>query len=95
MIWLKAKKAGIITKVVVVALVAYAAVTLISLRGQMQETQERQESLQQAIDAVAAENAAMEHDIANSDDPETIESFARNKLGLVLPGEVIFYDINN
>lgn len=92
---MKVKKAGIFTKIVVVVLITYAAVTLISLRGQIQGAQLRQVSLQQEIDAVSAENAVMKHDIANSDDPETIENIAREKLGLVRPGEIIFCDVNN
>lgn len=92
---LKAKKASIFTKVVVIALIAYATVSLISLRSQIQNAEARQESLQQQVDAVSAENAAKEYDIANIDDPETIESIARNKLGLVRPDEIIFYDVNN
>lgn len=41
------------------------------------------------------ENAELEYDIAHAGDPETIAEIARTKLGLVKPGEKIFYDVSN
>jgi cell division protein FtsB len=37
----------------------------------------------------------LSYDIAHSGDDATIEDIARDKLGLVKPGEKIFYDIGN
>ena len=49
----------------------------------------------QSVDAALQENAELEYDVAHAGDPETIESIARTKLGLVKPGEKIFYDVGN
>ena len=51
--------------------------------------------LQARVATVQQENAELEYDIAHAGDPETIASIARAKLGLVLPGEKIFYDVSN
>jgi len=47
------------------------------------------------VDDALRENAELEYDVAHAGDPETIESIARTKLGLVKPGEKIFYDVGN
>ena len=39
--------------------------------------------------------AELEYQIEHGADDETIEDIARNKLGLVYPGEKIFYDISD
>ena len=54
-----------------------------------------EEGLWAPVDAALQENAELEYDVAHAGDPETIESIARTKLGLVMPGEKIFYDVGN
>jgi cell division protein FtsB len=41
-----------------------------------------------------ARNAELEYRIKHSNDPDTIQKIAREKLGLVKPGEIIFYRTN-
>ena len=45
------------------------------------------------VEDAQQENARLEYEIEHSEDPETMEQIAREKLGLVKPGEKIFYDI--
>ena len=47
------------------------------------------------LDQGSEENAALEYQIAHSEDDETKEEIARDKLGLVKAGEKIFYDTSN
>jgi cell division protein FtsB len=42
-----------------------------------------------------AKNAALEEHIRNSDDKDTVLEIAKEKLGLVEEGEVVFYDTTN
>ena len=51
--------------------------------------------LEQQAQELTEENAALEYQIAHSEDDETKEEIARDKLGLVKPGEKIFYDTSN
>jgi len=50
--------------------------------------------LHQAKDAASAEQEALRERLASADDPTAVESLAREKLGLVMPGEekVIFVE---
>ena len=40
-------------------------------------------------------NEAYEREIENRYDPETIERIARDRFGLVMPGERTFYAVSN
>ena len=92
---MKIKRAGIITKVILLAIVLYAAVRLAMIHSATQDLQKQIEQLEQQSQTLTEENAALEYQIAHSDDDETKEEIARDKLGLVKPGEKIFYDTSN
>lgn len=89
---MKVKKTGVVTKIVIVALIVYAVVNLISVRGKTAQAQQQKTELQQKVTQMAEANAEMQYGIDHSKDDQTIEDIAREKLGLVKPGEVIFYD---
>ena len=89
------KKAGILTIIVILAIVVYAGSTLVSLKAQLAEAREKREALQTQVDKEQQTNAELQYAISHSEDPETLEDIARNKLGLVKPGEKIFYDVND
>ena len=94
MITLKARKASILTKVIVLVLIVYSAVTLVSMSAKIKAAEEKQAEIQEEIDALAQENEGIEYLLENSDDPKTIEDIARDELGLVMPGEKIFYGVS-
>ncbi|MCD7903035.1 MAG: septum formation initiator family protein [Oscillospiraceae bacterium] len=91
---MKLKRTGTIMKIVILAIIVYAVVTLVSLRGNIAEAETDQAALQAQVDAALQENAELEYDIEHADDPEVIAGVARSKLGLVLPGEKIYYDVS-
>ncbi len=92
---MKLKRASLITKIVIVAIVVYAGINLVSLKVQVSEAQKKRDELQTQVDDVMQTNTELQYAIDHSNDSETIEDIARNKLGLVKPGEKIFYDISN
>ncbi len=91
----KTKKAGFITKLVILILIGYLSITLLNIRSQIKEAQGKYESLKTQIVSQEAKNAVLEEHLANRDDPQTILDIAKEKLELVEPGEVIFYDTTN
>lgn len=91
----KLKRAGLLTKVVVIALLIVVSISLLNLRGQIVYAQAAQEDIQAQIDAQMQYNAALQSDIDNSDDPDVVLQVAKEKLGLVGSDEVIFYDTTN
>lgn len=88
---MKFKRAGIFTKIIIVALLVYAVVSIISLRGRIDEAEATRASLEQQVEDQMAENESMKYDIKNSGDEDVVEDIAREKLGLVRPDEKVFY----
>jgi cell division protein FtsL len=90
---MKLKKTGIFMKIVILALVVYACISLVTIKAQMAKAEAARDELRAQAAEAAQENAELKYQIEHADDPDTVEDIARNKLGLVKPGEKIFYDI--
>lgn len=91
---MRVKRTSLITKIVIIAIMLYASVTLVSLKVQVADARKQQSELQNQVSSVTQTNTELKYAIDHSTDPETIEDIARNKLGLVKPGEKIFYDVS-
>ena len=87
---MKTKKASILTKLVVLALLIGVASALLNLRGQIQQAQSDLTQAQAEVAAQKQVNAELADAVENSDDPDRQADIARDKLGLVEPGEYIF-----
>lgn len=92
---MKKVKSGLMIKIVIAAIVIFAGVSIISLRSQISDAKKQQAQLQTQVDEALQENNELEYAIDHAGDNETIEDVARGKVGLVEPGEKIFYDVGN
>ena len=88
------KKAGFLTKIVVLALLIYMATSLLNLRTQLQANLEEQNALSAQAEQLAQENTRLADAIENKDDPDVLEAVARDK-GFVKAGEKLFVDVAN
>ena len=88
------RRGGLLLGLVLLALIVYALVSLLSLQERRATEEQARRELEQQVEAQKSENAALEYAIAHSEDEDTLMGIARSKLGLVKPGERIFYDIN-
>ncbi len=84
------KKAGLITKLLVCILLAYTAYMLINMQGRIRSVNEEVIGLNQQVEAQIQRNAALAEAIENSSDENHKMDVAREKLGLVVPGEKVF-----
>ncbi len=89
---MKLKRAGTVTKVVILALVVYAGITLLSLKQQTEDARVKRDELQQQVDAAQQENSELQYDLDHRDDDGILEDIARDDIGLVRPNEIIFAD---
>ena len=89
------KRSSLLTKLLILVLVAYATVTLVSLQSQVTEKETQAAALQDDITAAQQENLRLEQAINALGTDEGVEAVARQKLGLVAPGEILFYDVGN
>ena len=88
------KKAGFLTKIVVLALLIYLATALLNLRTRLQNDLEEQSRLAAQVEQVEQENTQLADAIENKDDPAVLEAVARDK-GFVKAGEKLFVDVAN
>lgn len=88
------KRAGFLTKIIVLALLIYMATSLLDLRGQIQATQGQRDALAQQVADQRLENQRLADAIENSDDPNMLEQVARDK-GYVKQGEILYFDVAN
>jgi cell division protein FtsL len=92
---LKFKRAGTITKFVLLILGVYMAILLLSVRTQIRSAEADLRALQTQVDEQTAANASLAADIANRNDPDTVLAIAKERMRLVESGEIIFYDTTN
>ena len=84
------KKAGLLTKILVLILLAYIVFTLLSLRQKLTDARDQVETLQQQVTDQTQTNTELSNAIENSDNPSFLKDIAREKLGLVAPNEKVF-----
>lgn len=88
------KRAGFLTKIVVLVLLIYMALSLIDIRGKIQGVQTQRDDLSRQVTDQRLENRKLADAIANSDDPEMQEQVARDR-GYVEKDETLFIDVAN
>ena len=89
---MKLRRAGTITKVIVLVLAIYGIVNLVSIWRRIETAQDEQNAIVEQITELEAANADREFELEHYDDPRVIEGIARAELGLVMPGEMVLVD---
>ena len=85
----------IVLGLILVSLMVYAVVSLTRMNERITRAEETRNALAAQAQALAVGNASLEYEIEHSDDLDMVEKVARDKLGLVLPGEIVYYDVGN
>ncbi len=88
-------RAGLLTKILILVLLIAVAISLLELNKQVEQAQARKEDLTRQVAIQTQTNADLADAIEHSDDLDRIEDVAREKLGLVKPGEIIFYGMGD
>lgn len=88
------KRAGFLTKIVVLALLIYMATSLLDLRGQIQQAEGQRDALAREVANYQLENQELDDAIEHKDDPEVLEQVAREK-GYVDKDAVLYIDVAN
>ena len=90
---MKLVKSSLLVKLVILILVVYATVTLVSLRKQITEQNEQEAILNSSIAATQQENNRIQDSIDALGTDAGVEAVARDKLGMVDEGDIVFYDV--
>ena len=89
---MKLKRAGLITRIIIILLLIYALITLFGLRSKMAELKAENAALEQQKTELEVQNAELEYKLEHSDDDDVISDIARDELGLVGANDQIYYD---
>ena len=94
---MKHRRSGIVIVMglVMLVLIGYAVASLSRMNARIEAAQQARDALAAEALALAVSNASLEYEIEHSADLDMVERVARDKLGLVLPGEIIYYDVGN
>ena len=91
---MKTKRAGFLTKLVVLSLLVVTATALLDMRSQILSAEAEKAQWTAARDAQLQVNADLQDAVDHSGDPDRQADIARSKLGLTAPGDqvILFTD---
>ena len=88
-----ARRRSFILTLGLVLLIGYFVITFLSLQLSIKERSSVLEQKKVAYQQQVAENERLKSIVESEDKSEYIEQVAREKLGYVMPGEKVFYDV--
>ncbi|MBQ8383074.1 MAG: septum formation initiator family protein [Clostridia bacterium] len=89
-------RGNVFVRLLWVGFIALALVSIVSSQMTINDLNDQREELADEVIAVQDEVDEMQYELERPIDDEYIIDFAREKLGLHLPGETIFhYDVKN
>lgn len=87
----KQKRAsGFLTGILLLVVLLGVGIQLYRMQEQLKTARAEEEALAQEIAQVEKENQQLQEDLDNADNPELIEEIAREDLGMVVQGEMVF-----
>lgn len=89
----KVQKRSFILTLGIVLLVGYFVISIISLQASIKERRAELEQKNAAYEQQLADNERLQSIVDDEDKSEYMEQVAREKLGFVMPGEKVFYDV--
>ena len=88
---LQSKKAGVLIRIVLLAILVYMVFLLVHVRQQITATQAEIRTLTEEVADQTQTNTELTNAIENRDDPSFLKDVARERLDLVTPYDRVFY----
>ncbi len=92
---MKRKRQNFAFLIIAVAIIIYSIVNLALVHVRIDEARTEKSSLEENIELQKQTNSQLKEDISSAGEPGQIKKIARQKLGLVQNGEIIFYDMGH
>jgi cell division protein FtsB len=89
---LRFKKTSFLTKLLLLIVAVYAVFTLVRLQDRIQIARQTVSDLEAQVVYAEQDNAQLEQDLKDLDSDRSVKSIARNRLGMVEAGEIVFRD---
>ena len=91
----KKKKVNLLTKVLVTAFAVYAAFTMVSLQVKIEDMKDAQSQLRRELELQQLLNSELYHATSGGIDRDYVAKLAREDLGYIFPGELVFQDVSS
>lgn len=78
-------------RIILVALLLYSLASFVTVGRELEQSKLMAERMQQQAENFQQLNGELENNITQGQSPEEMQQLARERLGLVLPGEKLFY----
>ncbi len=89
----RVRSKSFILTLALVLVVGYFVITIIGLQFQIRDAKDERDQKAEALQKQLAENNRLQSIVESEDKSDYIEQVAREKLGYVMPGEKVFYDV--
>lgn len=86
------KKTSFLTKLLLLIVAVYAVYTLVRLQDRIQVARQTVSDLEAQVVYAEQDNAQLKQDLDDIDSDRSVKSIARNRLGMVEAGEIVFRD---
>ena len=86
------KKTSFLTKLLLLIVAVYAVYTPVRLQDRIQIARQTVSDLEAQVVYAEQDNAQLEQDLKDIDSDRSVKSIARNRLGMVEAGEIVFRD---
>ena len=91
----KRKNVSVLTVVLLTLILALALLRLKTMQDKLAEARAEQTALEESVARQDQENRSLEAALERAEDPEYLQELARDRLGMVTPGQKDFYDVSN
>lgn len=92
---MKLKKTPLLAKLLILAVCVFGLVSLVGLQSQILEKRAKIAELEEQVMYEEQAQKELEEDIKNFGTDDSIIKIARERLGMVADGEIVFYDSDN
>lgn len=86
------KKTSFLTKLLLLIVAGYAVYMLVRLQDRIQVARQTVSDLEAQVVYAEQDNAQLKQDLNDIDSDRSVKSIARNRLGMVEAGEIVFRD---
>lgn len=81
----------VILRIVILALLLYSLASFASVRSDLKRTEQLARDLEAEVNTLQEENRELEEKLSGPRSDEEMRMLARQRLGMVMPGEKVFY----
>ena len=89
------RRPGALAVLLMLALLLAVGYQLINIREKLAGAEAEQSVLAERVARQEQENRSLEAALERSEDPEYLQQLARDRLGMVSPGQKDFYDVSH